>query len=196
MSSKRTGECDYCFTPITKLISHKDEAYEKIKELLNGLVNIYQVETKEMGGEGNLLRIELVEFWHIFNIEVLDYKRIHNILVDMLHERYEQQPKLFNTSVVIRAFQNAEFRQNQSIFGKGSYADFVATLQTKQRFHIDRFNDEVFGIIMEFATLSIAADEVFYRARLCEGGKAREIKQMGAPPTIECATGAGEFKGH
>lgn len=191
-SSSEINDCDFCLTTDTKVCNPGDEPYERIKELLNGLVGIYQIETT---GTGNLLRQELVSFWHIFNIDLLEERKVQQLLINLLNEKYKEQPELFNSSVIIRTLKNKDYKQKHSMFKESSYSEFVDIIQTKHRFHIDQFNSDVFGIIIEYGTLTISSKEKFYRARLCRDGKVKKIEDMGAPESKYSTPGRANPKG-
>lgn len=177
------GRCDYCNSEDVFIIDINKRSY--LHELLEALIDIYSP-TKFISGDypkenSDLLKNILYNKWNIFR---LDPSQIYRLLKDLLPEKYENNPLVFDESVGISELINPQIMNRDSLLGNYNWVDFVCEIKTKNRFHTNIINNQVFDNILERIKKTCPAGSTFFRARLCKDKVPYNLEVMGAPPAI------------
>jgi len=157
----QAGETVAIYDPTTGEITNSEELADEPKDKLDLLENI------------------LYRQWNIFNVEP---SSIYKIVKNICHEKYEEQPELFDSPVGILQSQDKDYLDDNLIIRDYSWKEFVEAIKRKNRFHTDYMNKEVLDKFIEYVIKTYKAGAVFYRGRISANDGGWPINEMGAPP--------------
>lgn len=185
-SKGNKGNCDFCGSK--NIFVYDIIENEEIKEKFEELLNLYTTE-EEMkiypSEKSELLKNILFSQWNIFN---LNAEEIYKFLKNLLPEKYENNPCLFNQTVGLKRSTDIDYIGKNSILKKFQWKDFIEEIKFKNRFHSDILNKEIFRIILERNVKSYKNGAKFYRARI-SNNKGFSKEEMGAPPPEKISGG-------
>ncbi len=181
-NQKTKGKCSFCNS---KSISVYDLQNDTIlSEMFGELLEAYTIasDLPDTFPKENLdlLRNILHTQWSIFNVGP---DCIYKLITNICHEKYKEQPELFDTTVGILESQDKEYLRKHSILRDNKWSDFVNDIKKVNRFHTDHINKDVLKQFMQCMVKTYRKNIVFYRARICKDENGFKRNEMGAPPT-------------
>lgn len=186
-SFKKKGTCDVCKSNDAYVYdTDKDLTLE---QMFNEILDIYYLENeldREFPEEHlNSLKEELYRNWNIFNIEP---EKISMLIKHICKSKYEENPRLFRSSIGIKQFFDKEYLRDNSIMKDYNWEKFVQSIKTQCRFHNDYFNKDAFLKYLRYMNESYKKGKVFFRARISEKDGFSKDK-MKAPPLGKASSG-------
>jgi hypothetical protein len=183
-----TGDCEFCGQ---KNVSVYEIGIDTtISDLFDGLLDAYTTAASLPNtfpkDSTDLIKNILYNKWYIFNVEP---DRIYRLITSICHEKYSDQPKLFNDPVGILQSQDKDYLENNAIIKNYCWADFVVSIKQKNRFHTDHMNKDVLDLFIGYMQKTYKAGDRFYRARICPSKDGFSIDEMGAPPSQSATAG-------
>lgn len=184
---KKKGKCGICLCNDVYIYDTDEDSI--IEEMFNDILDIYYLESeldnKFPEERLNILKEELYSNWNIFNIKP---DKISTLIKGICKTKYDENPRLFRSSIGIKEFLDNEYLEDNSIMKIYTWDKFVNEIKTQCRFHNDYFNKEVFSEYFKYMNKSYKKGEVFYRARI-SGGSGFGKEEMGAPPIGKATAG-------
>ncbi len=175
------GNCDFC--------SHKNVfTYEigtdtTLSDLFNELLDIYTTTANLPDtfpkDSTDLIKNILYYKWNIFNIKP---DCIYRLITSICHEKYREQPELFDAPVGLWQSQDQDYLKDNGIIKNFSWADFVEAIKRKNRFHTDYLNKDILNIFIHCVRKTYKTGTIFYRARICPTPSGFLNSEMGPPP--------------
>ena len=180
-SQKTKGNCDFCGHNGDYVYSLDTET--TLSDMFGELLDIYTIASslpntfpKE---NTDLLKNILHNRWPIFNVEP---DCIYKLITNICHEKYVDQPELFDNPVGILESQDKDYLDSFSIIRNHHWNDFVEAIKWENRFHADYINKDVLGLFIRSVRKPYKAGKTFYRARVCSSEAGFGKSKMGAPP--------------
>ena len=188
IGNKDIGNCDFCGKKDVHISDIQNnsalkESFERLLETYTPIINMEQDFPKE---KTDLLKNILSHQWSIFNLKP---DKIYSFLVQLLPDKYEEEPHLFDSAVGIKGSIQGDYLRQYSILGTASWDDFVKEIKTSNRFHTTVINKGIFEKVLRTACKKYNKGSEFYRARIWTDGTGFGIKQMGAPPVGMASAG-------
>lgn len=189
-----TGNCDFCGqqgVPVYQIGTDST-----LSELFDGLLDVY---TTISGlpdtfpkDSIDLIKNIMHNKWNIFNVEP---DCIYRLITNICHEKYREQPELFDSTVGILENQDQDYLEKNSIIKNYRWNDFVEVIKRKNRFHTDYMNKDIFNQFIHCVRKHYMAGTVFYRARICPNENGFSPAEMGAPPPYLATAGRANAEG-
>ncbi|MBE5965871.1 MAG: RES domain-containing protein [Lachnospiraceae bacterium] len=180
-NKKTKGNCDFCGSK-NVYVYHLDSdsvLSDMFGELLDiytavsGLPNTFPKENMD------LLKNIFYSKWSIFNLEP---DCIYRLITSICHEKYSDQPELFDNPVGILESQNKDYLDEFSVIRGYQWEDFTEAIKCVNRFHTDYINKNVLDLFIRCVQKPYKAGKTFYRARICTDERGFPKTEMGAPP--------------
>lgn len=190
---KVKGTCDFCGTTNVNIC---DVGNEDLKENFERLLDVYCSVSDIKGDfpreQSDLLKNILCQKWNVFN---LSPEKVYLFLRDLLPEKYEEDPGLFEGPVWIKGSVQEEYLKQYSILGNFQWKDFVDEIKLANRFHTAIINKEIFKKVLSFSCKEYEAGTEFFRARIWTEGTEFSRDEMGAPPQKKATAGRANPEG-
>lgn len=185
---KTKGDCTFCGNQNVYVYDlNKDSTLsDMFSELLDIYTTASNLPTAYPKEDMNLLKNIFYTKWSIFNVEP---DCIYLLLTAICHEKYADQPELFDYPVGVLESNDKDFLNEFSIIRDHQWQDFVGDIKHKNRFHTDHINKDVLNLFVRCVRKNYKVGKIFYRARICTDEAGLKKSQMGAPPTQLAASG-------
>lgn len=187
-NQKTKGDCDFCGSKAVYIFQVDSDS--TLSDMFGELLDIYTTTSslpatfpKE---NTDLLKNIFHSKWPIFNLEP---DRIYRLITSICHEKYSDQPELFDYPIGILESQDKDYLEEFSIIRNCEWKDFVRAIKCVNRFHTDHMNKNVLDLFIRSVRKHYEAGEVFYRARVCVDDFGFSKSQMGAPPMQLASSG-------
>jgi len=181
VSINQKGICELCRK--RNVYIYNTDTNNELAEMFDDLLNIYTAKDDlpdDYPRENiNLLKDELCRRWNIFSI---DNDLVYRAITGICHEKYQEHPEIFDTPIGILELNQKDYLKENSIMKNFEWEDFVEGIKTKNRFHTDYINKEVFYSFCNYIRKTYKVGKIFYRARICPDETGFAIGKMGAPP--------------
>lgn len=179
--STQKGNCDFCNSQNTEIISPSELYYNYFEYL----ISIYQ--PTSVGGLA--LHECLVRDWeNLFRIE--DSSKIKQLLENICSEELDTNMSLMETQVDF--FYVDDLVDNQEI----NWDVFVREIKFKNRFFIEnKINLTLLEALFKRHEKIYKKGKVFHRARICDGEQIYNKDRMGKPPVDKSTAGRANPKG-
>lgn len=180
-NQKTKGDCDFCGSK--KVYVYQLNGDTILADMFGELLDIYTVASSLSldfpRGSTDLLKNIFYRKWSIFNLEPDD---IYRLITAICHEKYSDNPELFDYPVGILESQDKDYLEEFSLLGNHQWKDFIRDIKQENRFHTDHINKQVLNMFIICVRKSYKAGKTFYRARICTGETGFPKSEMGAPP--------------
>ena len=190
-SQKTKGNCDFCGHDGDYVYSLDTDT--TLSDMFGELLDIYTVTTSlptTFPRESiDLLKNIFYSKWSIFNVEP---DCIYRLLTAICHEKYADQPELFDSPVGVLESHDKGYLNDFSIIRDYQWQDFVGDIKRVNRFHTDHINKDVLNQFIRCVRKTYKAGQIFYRARICTdevGERGYPKSKMGAPPAQSATAG-------
>ncbi|MBU9723439.1 MULTISPECIES: RES family NAD+ phosphorylase [Bacillaceae] len=184
---QNTGDCEICFS--TDVNIYNTNVNTELVDSFNELIEVYtpvdslpDIFPRE---KLVMLKDELFEKWNIFNI---NKEKIYIVIKNICHEKYEETPEYFDSSIGILDLDNTDYLEANSLLKNYEWEDFVAEIKTNIRFHTNIINTEILNEFCESAKCFYKKGKIFYRGRLSTR-KGFSKDEMGPPPDEKASDG-------
>ena len=188
------GKCDLC-NGHEVCVSDITEN-EPLKECFERLLEVYApIKSKSQDSpsdNADLLKNILANQWPIFNLKP---EEIYTFLINLLPEKYKEEPSLFDSPVEIKGNSQEDYLNENSILGTSKWEDFVCEIKTTTRFHTTIINKEILEKILRHSCKKYNVGEVFYRARIWSSKGGYDKCELGAPPEDKATSGRANPEG-
>lgn len=193
-STNTKGECDFCKSKNEHICNLREN--EDLRDSFESLLDVY-TPACNIGLDYPRERLDLLKNilnlqWNIFNLEPDD---IYKFLIELLPDKYVEQPELFDGSVGISGSNKEEYLKQYSILGTFQWEDFVTEIKQKNRFHTDIIRKEILKTILQASCKQYKKGHEFYRARIWNSDSGFGINEMGAPPAKLASAGRANPEG-
>lgn len=180
-SINQIGTCELCGK--RNVYIYNTDTNNELAEMFDDLLNIYTANEdlpRDYPRENiNLLKDELCRRWNIFNI---DNDLAYRAITGICYEKYLEHPEIFDAHIGILELNQKDYLEEHSIMKTFEWEDFVEGIKTKNRFHTEYINKEVFYSFCNYIKKTYKMGTIFYRARICKDETGYTVDQMGAPP--------------
>ncbi len=180
-NKKEKGNCDFCGNKNVHVYYLEEDS--TLSDMFGELLDIYAAASSLPAtfpkDSTDLIKNILYSKWSIFNVEP---DCIYRLLTAICHEKYVEQPELFDYPVGILESQDKDYLNEFSIIRDYQWQDFVGDIKRVNRFHTGHINKEVLNLFIRCARKSYKAGMVFYRARICTDEVGFPKSEMGSPP--------------
>ena len=174
------GNCDFCGKKDIKVYDVDDDttlsdAFENLLEIYTPFKNLPKNYPK---GKVDLLKNFFYHKWRIFNVEP---EILYSLIISICHERYSEDPEIFDSPVGIWQNYDNEFLIDNAIIKNHSWQEFVEAIKWKNRFHTNYINEEILNLFIRCVRKTYRSGKTFYRARICTDNSGYSMEEMGAP---------------
>ena len=187
-SLNQMGTCELCGK--RNVYIYNTDTNNELAQMFDDLLNIYTANDDLPDAypreNVNLLKDELCRRWNIFSI---DNDLAYRAITGICHEKHQEHPEIFDAPIGILELDQKDYLEEHSIMKTFEWEDFVEGIKTKNRFHTDYINKEVFYSFCNYIKKTYKAGTIFYRARICPDETGFTIDKMGAPPVGEATAG-------
>lgn len=188
------GTCELCGK--RNVYIYNTDTNDNLAEMFDDLLGIYTIaeDLPSYYPKENidLLKYELCKRWNLFNI---DGDLVYKVITGICHEKYKEQPELFDSPIGILELNQEEYLKEYSIMKNFQWKDFVKDIKTKNRFHTDFMNKEILYNFCNSIKKVYKQGTIFYRARICKNELGFSADEMGAPPTGVATAGRANPEG-
>ncbi|MBQ7718820.1 MAG: RES family NAD+ phosphorylase [Clostridia bacterium] len=188
------GQCDFCNRKNVYIVDVATNT--EIKDNFERFIDIYSSETDKPDEfpreKMDLLKNILSNNWNVFNLKS---DCIYKFLTNLLSEKYNSQPELFDRPVGIFEIIDDDYLQQYSILGNYQWEDFVEEIKQKNRFHTNIINKDILSKLLQFSFKKYKKGCSFYRARICKTEDGFRKNEMGAPPSSKASSGRANPEG-
>lgn len=185
---KTKGNCDFCGSKNISI--YQLDADSTLADMFGELLDIYTTASSLPASfpkeNRDLLKNIFYNKWSIFNLAP---DSIYRLLTSICHEKYADQPELFDQPVGILESQDKDYLNEFSIIGNYQWHDFIKFIKYINRFHTDHINKNVLNLFIRCVKKSYRAGKIFYRARVCTDEVGFAKTEMGPPPIELAAAG-------
>lgn len=180
-NQKTKGNCDFCGSENVYLYQIDNDS--TLSDMFNELLDIYTAASslpatfpKE---NTDLLKNIFYNKWSIFNLKP---DCIYRLLTSICHEKYSDEPELFDYPVGILESQDKDYLTEFSLIKDYQWNDFVMAIKCANRFHTDYINKKILDLFIRCVRKPYKIGKTFYRARVCSNDDGFPKSKMGAPP--------------
>ena len=193
-SLNQEGKCELCGK--SNVYIYNTDTNNELSEMFVDLINIYTANDDLPNDypheKMNLLKDELCRRWSIFSV---DNDLAYRAITSICHEKYQEHPEIFDAPIGILELDQKDYLKEYSIMKTFEWEDFVEGIKTKNRFHTDFLNLEVFYSFCNYIKKTYKAGTIFYRARICPDDTGFTTDKMGAPPVENATAGRANSAG-
>lgn len=188
-SNKRIGNCEICFCTNEYVYDTNQDDYlcEYMDDILDAFTVAKYVNIPESDERVAYLKDFLFQ-WGIFEGNIED---IQKIVSAICHERYKDDPELFEEKVTIREWFDIDEMEKICILKTYTWENFCYHIKHVNRFHSHHINLIQFEKLLKNMLVEIPKGTLtLYRARICDEMNYEtgySVRKMGVPP-VESAT--------
>lgn len=179
-NAKTVGDCDYCGKKNVPIYEIDNDT--TLADTFDGLLDVYtpikNLPDNYPKEKADLLKNILHSQWCIFNVHP---EVIYQIITSICHEKYDENPELFDSPVGIWQNYDSDFLLDNAILKNYSWQEFVNAIRCNNRFHTNYINEEILNLFIRCVRKTYRAGSIFYRARICSDIMGYSSKEMGAP---------------
>ncbi|MDL2216071.1 RES family NAD+ phosphorylase, partial [Ruminococcaceae bacterium OttesenSCG-928-N02] len=182
IKNQRTkGDCDFCGSKNIHVYDLETDTTlaDMFGELLDTYTAAASLPATFPKESTDLLKNIFYNKWSIFNVEP---DCIYRLLTAICHEKYADQPELFDYPVGVLESRDKDYLNEFSIIRDYQWQDFVGDIKRVNRFHTDHINKDVLNLFIRCVRKTYKAGKTFYRARICTDESGYPKTEMGAPP--------------
>ncbi|MBU4540318.1 MAG: RES family NAD+ phosphorylase [Firmicutes bacterium] len=177
---KKKGNCDFCGSKNVNVYSLESDTTlsDRFNELLDVYTSVTSLPITFPKEKTDVLKNIFYRKWSIFNLEP---DEIYQLLTAICHEKYADQPELFDYPVGIVESQDKDYLNEYSILRDYQWTDFVGDIKGVNRFHTDHINKDILDLFIRCVRKTHKAGKIFYRTRICTDELGFKKAEMGAP---------------
>lgn len=187
-NQKTKGDCDFCEGKNIYVCQIDSDI--TLSDMFGELLDIYTTASNLPDSfpkeNMDLLKNIFYSKWSIFNLEP---DSIYRLITSICHEKYSDQPELFDYPIGILESEDKEYLEEFSIIRDYRWKDFVEDIKCVNRFHTDHINKKVLDLFIRCVRKPYKAGKTFYRARVCTCETGIPKSKMGAPPMQLASSG-------
>lgn len=187
------GKCDFCESNNVNVC---ELANEELRINFERLLEVYSpvsiIKSKFPREQSDLIKNILSLKWNIFSLKP---DKVYLFLIELLAEKYEEEPRLFDEPVWIKGGIQEEYLNQYSILGKYQWKDFVNEIKTENRFHTTIINKDILRKVLEVSCKEYLKGTEFFRARIWTDNKGFSKDEMGPPPPRKASPGRANPEG-
>lgn len=188
------GNCDFCGqknVPIyqTDGDTTLSDLFDELLDTYTTAANLPEIFPKD---STDLMKNIMYYKWNIFSIAP---DCIYRLITSICHEKYSEQPELFDAPVGLWQSQDQEYLKDNGIIKNYSWADFVEVIKRRNRFHTDFLNKDVLHQFIHCVRKTYKAGTTFYRGRICPTSQGFLNDEMGPPPPHLASAGRANPEG-
>lgn len=196
-SKSHYGDCEIKKTSNCIIYDTKIDFYleENLKEVINVFSVASHINVQESDSRVAYLGTFLRE-WNIFN---LSENEIQIVIKEIFHEKYQEEPALFEEKVTIRELFSPDFMEKNCVLRTYSWEDFCYNIKHINRFHVRLMNLELMKELFKNMALNIPKGSLrLFRSRICDetcynDGYTKD--GIGAPPISKTMSGRTNSEG-
>lgn len=180
-SGKIIGDCDFCGKKHTAVydVNSDTTLADNFEGLLESYTPIKSLPSYYPKEKTDLLKNMLAIQWRIFNVKP---EIIYRLITCICHEKYDENPELFDTPVGIWQNYDNDFLMENAIITNHSWNEFVEAIKWENRFHTNYINEDILNLFIRCVRKPYSAGKQFFRARICSSVTGYLPAEMGAPP--------------
>ncbi|SHN50283.1 RES family NAD+ phosphorylase [Desulfitobacterium chlororespirans] len=191
---KLIGNCDFCGqknVPIyqTDGDTTLSDLFDELLDTYTTAANLPETFPKD---STDLMKNMLHYKWNIFNVAP---DCIYRLITSICHEKYNEQPELFDAPIGLWQSQDQEYLKDNGIMKNYAWADFVEVIKRRNRFHTDFLNKDVLYQFIYCVRKTYKAGTIFYRGRICPTSQGFSNGEMGPPPPHLASAGRANPEG-
>lgn len=188
------GNCDFCNSRDVYIcdITTNVSLQENFERLLDIYTPIGKLDDTFPKDKSDLIKNILEKQWSIFN---LPPDKIYKFLINLLPDKYSEEPHLFDSPVGISGSINPKYLSQYSILGTNSWEDFVNEIKSNNRFHTNILNTDILKSLLQATSETFRENHPFFRARIWTNNEGFEKNEMGAPPPNKASAGRANAEG-
>lgn len=198
-TENRQGDCE--ISGKKGCIVYDTEQDHYLEEYLEEIIGLFTVAAhlgvSDQDTRATYMREYLMK-WQLFSA---NEDQIQKIITSICHERYLDEPQLFDDKVVIREMLSADEMNQKCILKNFSWENFCYNIKHVNRFHSDYVNLEQLANLLKNMEIDIKVKDYqlrLFRSRICDEEHyipGYDKRHMGAPPVDFTSSGRTNSEG-